>query len=280
LNDDIFYIDGGFLSANTALETLNLAQPVDKDTGRGWTRYETLMRCTKLYEYKYRQVDAEGNRLYNISSSDALDTGIFFHAFMDMLYTVRMDNSKPEPRWAYDKLLDMNVNPKALGEAWRLFSAYVDNYEGEDLTPVAVEARHKYDGMSCRYDLVAKVGDKIHIVEHKTARMFDFNTLHSWDLHGELLTQLMIWRACKLDDVYGKLDSIIVNIIGKQKVPNFHREVVAIDWKLVDAHIGTLKWWDGIETLCRASGYYPRNNAGCVNRYGRCEFYEECSVDI
>ncbi len=188
------------------------------------------------------------------------------------------------PEHLYDRLR-MKANPEFVAEAWRVYSAYQLYYRDEPIKPLAIEhdLRDPRTGESCRYDLIAFLDRELpgylpgtYIVEHKTASRFDYDTLEGWANDGEVLGQVMLWQRLGLDKRFGELKGVMVNLLGKQKEPKFHRTLVAPSTWQVEQHKKDLPRWDALISLCRSANNFPRARAGCIGRYGRCDSYDHC----
>lgn len=275
-----------FRSASDGIEEIckEWKLPILADSsGRGWSKFSTLQRCPYLYELLHIRKEKPS------STSMALDVGSIYHALhaVDVLALLRLKPTSMSVELK-DKLLVKGVNPQAIYEAWRLYEAYRAKYEDDYLIPLAVEesAKDPRTGFTCRYDLIARIDDPPHgylkgtyVVERKTSAKFDMATLDAWDLDGEVLGQIAIYERAKLARRFGKLKGLIVDIVGKQQTPQFHRTFVAISSVQTRRHLKDLVIWSGLEQRFKRTGYFPRSLAGCVNRYGTCSFFDRCRIE-
>jgi len=258
-------------------------------SGRGWSRYRLLQKCPRAYYLRYfapKETDAQPMR------HSPLELGSCWHEFSAYYYSNMMAigmglHEGPAPSALHAALLETDADPIIVAEAWRLFEAYADHYEGygDYLIPLAVEelALDKATKHSCRYDLIARVDADhpmakgmepgVYVVEHKTAS--HINT-EQWHLDGEVIGQIMLWKAAKLDEKFGPLVGVIVNICTKGKVPSFHREIVTPPWEQMAAQTQHLRAWDRIERIYQIE-QWPRSLAACYgDKFGPCEYVEEC----
>ena len=108
---------------------------------------------------------------------------------------------------------------------------------------------------------------------------FDDATLDGWRNDGEVLGQIDLWEQLKLEKRFGELQGVIVNILGKQKVPDFHRTIVSPQrWQTKD-HRRWMAYWSAEIDRAKALGVFPRSRAGCIGRYGKCALFDHCSGD-
>lgn len=251
-------------------------------SGRGWSSRQVFQSCP----HKYRRRYLDGVRS---APSAALEIGALFHQLVALHYLTHAGEAWPDKiplDMLREKLLARGVSAEAVMEAYRLFESYAHRYEDDYLTPLAVEELCLDPrGSSCRFDLIAKVGanalfipEGIWIVEHKTAGRLDATTLDGWRNDGEVLGQMTLWRAMNLDALYGPLQGVIVNIVSKARVVQFHRTLIPVpsDAKLA-GHARDLAVFSSFEEVCRATGVWPRSRAACVTRYGFCDLYDECA---
>lgn len=248
-------------------------------SGRGWSSHATFQRCPYLFKLTY----LEGQRG---APSAALTTGSAFHTFLALHYTWMLDeNLQLTPYVAKDMLLSLGADAKAVIEAFRLYEAYADKYQSDYLTPLAMEDwAQDPDGNTCRYDLIAEVSEAqpgivpgVYIVEHKTAARFTADALEGWRNDGEILGQIMIWKRAKLDKKYGKLRGTIVNIVGKQKVIQFHRVIIPAQRWHVQQHMEDLKMSTALQQMYAATDRWPKFRANCVTKFGLCSFFDHCA---
>ena len=248
-------------------------------SGRGWSSHATFQRCPYLFKLSY----LEGQRGAPLT---ALEVGSLVHTFLALHYTWMLDETLTlTPFVARDSLLAAGARPQSFIESWRLYEAYADKYQNDYLTPLAMEDwAQDPDGNTCRYDMIAEVSEAqlgvvpgVYIVEHKTAARFTADALEGWRNDGEILGQIMIWKRAKLDKKYGKLRGTIVNIVGKQKVIQFHRTIVPAQKWHVTQHMEDLKMWSALQQMYAATGVWPKARANCVTKFGLCNFFDHCA---
>ena len=117
-----------------------------------------------------------------------------------------------------------------------------------------------------------------YIVENKTAGRFDDAALTGWANNGEILGQVMLYHRLGLARVFGELQGVIVNIIGKQaKLPLFHRALFQPnDWQ-VAKHAKDIRRSEALKQVYVAAGEeFPRHRASCLSQYGKCSQWDHC----
>jgi hypothetical protein len=250
-------------------------------SGRGWSRIATMQRC--WYLYKRSVIDGVRG-----GPSGALEIGSAFHTFMAVYYWAMRDPKacRLTPERLRDELLNHNADARNVNEAWRLFEAYEAYYTDDYLIPLSEEEFASDGDNTCRYDMIAKVGPNNHvppgtwIVEHKTSSRFDAATLEGWKNDGEIIGQIMLYKPAKLTKKYGKLMGVIVNIVGKQKIPKFERVIVPVQKWQATAHKKDLKVWNALEQVCAATNTWPRSRAHCAYKWGLCSFFDHCAEKL
>jgi hypothetical protein len=252
-------------------------------SGRGWSSVSTFQRCPHAWNLKYRVQ----RKPWLVVESPSLAIGTLIHTFLAVHYQLMIEPKYPlTPEIIYD-VTKRFANPEFVEEAWRVFIAYRVYYSIEVIQPLAVEydLRDPRTGESCRFDLIAYfpegvLGDSAgtFVCEHKSASRFDDDTLYGWINDGEILGQVALWKRLGLDLRFGPLKGVIVNILGKHKEPQFHRTLVAPETWQIEGHLDDLKRWEGLIQLGISSNSFPRARNGCIGRYGRCAFFDECAT--
>lgn len=250
-------------------------------TGKGWSSFAVAQRCLYLFNKRY----VEKARPPLITETDYIAVGTLVHVFLALHYANLMGSHQAITPDVCHDYLRTRANPAFVAEGWRLFAAYRLYYAFDEIQPLGVEydLQDPRTGESTRYDLIAffpksKPGRPggTYLVEHKTAGRFDFDTLEGWANDGEVIGEAALWARLGLDKRFGPLRGVIINLIGKQKDPKFHRTTVAPQSLLVKAHLDDLRRWDGLLQFCKATRNWPRSRANCINRYGRCDWWEHC----
>lgn len=268
---------------NEIFASFNVPRLGGVSSGRGWSSFSTFQRCPYAWNRKY-QLKAKPSFLVE---SPSLAIGSLIHAFLAIHYTRMMDGSYPlQPEQLYELAL-RKADPKFVDEAWRVFTAYRIFYIHEVVQPIAIEhdLRDPRTSESCRYDGVFYYPESIagrpsgtYIVEHKSASRFDSDTLDGWVNDGEVIGEVALWHKLGLDHRFGKLQGVLVNILGKHKEPQFHRTWVAPESWQIKGHLDDLRRYEGLIQLARSSNNFPRARQGCIGRYGRCDYFDHCAT--
>jgi hypothetical protein len=253
-----------------------------QSSGRGWSSISTYQRCPYAWQRRYGlQI-----RPAFLVESPALAIGTLIHTFLAVMYAKMIDEHYPLTPDDVFEQASTKANPAFVEVAWRVFFAYRVYYSAEKIQPLAIEhdLKDPRTGESCRYDLIAYFPESVagrpagtHVVEHKSTSRFDSTTLDSWPGDGEVLGQVALWRRLGLDHRFGKLQGVIVNLLGKQKTPQFHRTLVAPESWQIEGHLDDLKRWEGLIQLSRSSNNFPRARGGCINKFGRCDYWDHCN---
>jgi hypothetical protein len=248
-------------------------------SGRGWSSFATIQRCPHLYKVTYLD-------RFRGTPGKALEVGSIMHTLLALYYSWMVDdNWKLTPEIMKNALMQRGARPESVIEGWRLFDAYQNHYTSDYIYPIAQEVwAQDPDGNTCRYDLIARVVEDqpgipagIFNIEHKSAARFSQPYLDGWRNDGEVIGQMMIWKRSGLDEKYGELKGTIVNIIGKQKVPLFHRTIIPLEAWHVSQHAQDLKMWTAIRNMYEASGFWPKSRTNCTNKYGTCQIFDSCA---
>jgi hypothetical protein len=252
-------------------------------SGRGWSWYATMQKCWHLYKKRY----VDGDRDKPGIPGAALEVGVLLHALLAVYYSQFITEGYPlSPRALYEGVIRLGALADRAGNAWRLMEAYEIRYEQDYFQPLAVEewAADPVTRNSCRYDAIVEVVEPplgmspgVYICEHKTASRFDATVTEGWRNDGEVIGQMMLWESAGMREKYGECQGVIVNMLGKQKIPQFTRVIVPPQsWQLA-AHARELKVWRAMESLNAATGSWPRSRANCVTKFGFCDYFEQCS---
>lgn len=257
-------------------------------SGRGWSSFSVWQRCAMAYKKRYLEprpsVDGFGN-----VEAPALAVGTVIHVLLAVYYQRMISPDYPlTPGIIHEKLMQ-RANPAIVQEAWRVFQQYALYYQNENIQPLGVELDliDPRTRESCRFDLVAFYPETIHdrlagtyILEHKSASRFDDATLNGWVNDGEVLGQVMLWERLGLSKRYGPLRGVIINILGKQKEPRFHRTTVSPSSMMLEQHRDDLKQHEAQIHMAKTTGVFPRSRGNCIGRYGKCDYWYDCAGDL
>lgn len=253
-----------------------------QSTGMGWSNVSTFQRCPWLWKQRYLL----GNRPAMLTESPALAVGTLIHVFLAVHYSRMIDAHYPlTPDDVYG-LARAKANPEFVENAWRVFTGYRIFYNAENIQPLSIEhdLKDPRTGESCRYDLIAYFPESIagrpigtFVIEHKSTSRFDHAALEGWVNDGEVIGQVALWKRLGLDHRFGKLEGMLVNLLGKQKTPQYHRTWVSPESWQIDGHLDDLTRWNGLIQLSKSSNNFPRARQGCINKFGMCDFWDTCA---
>lgn len=295
---DLIMLDGSdtpspFVSAEWALEEIFARYSVPRLGGAsgdfGWSSFSTFQKCPYLWKRRY--LDSKRGLLSQAPAAPALEIGTLVHVFLGVKYACQIDSAYPlTVETLHAELVQAAVTPDYLHEAWRVTRAYWAFYAIDTgWRPLAVE-HHVVDPKtkhSCRIDVIMHRDESApglpagtYLWDHKTASRFDYATLNGWKNDGEIIGLWDLYERTKMRRRFGELQGICVNIIGKQKVPNFHRTWVFPSRALVRDHRTSLRVWSAAIETAQALGSFPRARAACVTKFGQlCDEFDGCSQD-
>lgn len=255
-------------------------------SGRGWSAFSSFQKCPYYYYRRYVS-PVQTSLVVPPIEPEARAIGTVIHTFLAIYYQRMIVHDYPlTPEYVRDELLK-KANPEIVHEGWRVFLAYALYYQDEPIKPIAIEydLKDPRTGESCRYDLIAYYehahADRLpgtYVLEHKSASRFDDVTLTGWANDGEVLGQVTLWERLGLQYRFGPLRGVIVNILGKQKEPKFHRTTVAPETWQRAQHTSDLRLTEAQMHSARATGVFPRYRAGCIARFGKCDLYDHCAT--
>jgi hypothetical protein len=264
---------------------LNITVQLTGGSGFGWSRQSTLQACAYRYFLKYKK------EMPIERKSTALDLGSVVHAFLAVYYQRLIDAEADAPLTAEpgvlcDKLLDLGASAIIVNEGWRLFEAYANFWEhnGDYLIPRAVEFRvsDPHEPRTARYDLVAEVLPGGHLmpgiycINHKTTSRLTRDLTEGYHLDGQILDEIALYTRAGLHRRFGPLQGVIINILVKTAVPNFHREIVSPPTFQLRRQAKDLRVHRAMLGIYEATNTWPRSLGSCVGRYGFCDFWEHC----
>lgn len=252
----------------------------------GWSRLQDYLRCP--YRYQLKHIRRVRSTIVG-DSSPAQDVGAIGHVILAAYYAAYLRDDRypgyrmhcPTVDAVIDALETAGADPSALQTVCGVWSGYIDHWGEDGFQPMAVEMGAG-DPLfhTSRYDLVAYVEDAIHdgfwIVEHKWLSPQADLELYRFD--GEILGECLSWRLSHLDDVFGPLAGVCVNILLKGRVPTYKRMWLPVDWDQVGRFAADRESWNAQlhDQLQRDS--MPRSNYGCMARFDRCAFWDHCST--
>jgi PD-(D/E)XK nuclease superfamily len=250
----------------------------------GWSKLSDFLRCPYRY---YLKRERHLRPAIASESTEALDTGSFTHALLALHYAAGLPGPEypgfipncPTPAQLLAVLPQVGADPMALATATGLWDGYLDKWYGDGWTPMAVEMGTGTEGVhTSRFDLVLHVEDGIHdgfwIGEHKA--LSPRADVEAYELDGEILGEMLAWRASNLDEVFGELRGVCINALIKSKVPAYRRLWIKVDWKLVDDFAASRRFWASDIITCRKIHVWPKSHFGCRAHFEKCWYWEHC----
>lgn len=257
-----------------------------RSTGSGWSNVSLFQKCPYAWKRRY----SEPLKLEHFGVEveiPNLAIGSLVHTYLAVYYMRMIVHDYPlTPEMINQRVREWGCNPKLYEEGWRLFQGYALYYQHEEIMPLAVEynLRDPRTNDSCRYDLIAFFPKDrpgmlagTYALEHKTTAKFDANTLDGWHGDGEVLGQVLHWERLHLDKKFGPLRGVVVNLLGKQKEPQFHRTIVAPTAFTTEQHREDLRNWNGKIQHAKAINDFPRSRNNCIRGFMRCELWDHCN---
>ena len=256
-------------------------------TGSGWSNISLWQRCP--YAWKRRYLDPLKQENFGIEGEiTALAIGSLVHTYLAIYYQRMIAPDYPlTPEHVNQRVRELGCDPEVFTEGWRLFTGYRLFYRDEVIQPLAVEfdLRDPRTNDSARYDLIAYFPEErpgmlpgTYVVESKTAARFTQDVLEGWVNDGEVLGQIDLWERMHLERRFGPLRGVVMNILGKQKVAEFHRTIVHPNAFQIEQHRDDLRHHKGQIQLAKSMGIFPRNRGNCIHRYGRCSLWNHCAT--
>ncbi len=274
----------------TIFESRGLTYLGGASSGKGWSSFSKWQRCAYLWKKSYLDTRTSSGPVSGGYDPPARAIGSLLHVFLALKYANMIDNHPYQaltPTEVYARAV-ASANPELVQEAWRVFTAYQLHYKFDYLIPiwdgVERDIKDPRTGESARFDLIAFVEKPVYdleagtyIIEHKSGARFDNDFLNSWQNDGEVIGQAMLWKRLGFDKRFGPLKGTIMNLLGKQKEPRFHRTFVSPDAWRIKSHERDLKRHEGLLQLAISKDDFPRSRGNCISRFGRCDLYEHCA---
>lgn len=294
-------------------------------SGRGWSYYSTAGRCAQLFKRSYDVPVEQATRKFHamplqIGGLFHVLEALYYGGGLGDAYLLpagadgrcgglasdllklpgRRKRFKVPPTAADDLLValkalceDDELKSPDLGvvqEAERIFDRHVGWWDRrEDVTPLGVEvfAAHPQLGYTCRYDMIARIGENdptlppgVVVFEKKSAAWIDQKYVDAWNLDGEVLGQLLCWEPSGMAELFGPLAAIVVDVVSKGKTTDCQRIVLPPTLPAVKQHERWIRWQQAEINMWRASATYPQRFMNCRGQYGLCEEFDNCKLGL
>lgn len=263
---------------------------------RGWSSISNYMICDRMYYL------GSIRKIKSRKTSPALDIGVLAHACLAAHYS-----SGGKKTWEPIEAVQTE-RPELAGEVKRLLYAYfaANNKEDQETWDIrAVEheivGSFEYDSISApasaRSDLViakkepgaapspyGPCAQGVYIVDHKFFARMSQDLTEGYMMDGQFLLMKYLWKQQGLDEVFGKLNGFIINIVTKTKNPECRRIYVDITDEDLNRFVETMAPVVA-EIVLRINApdvnderNWPMNYAVCKNPkgYGPCTFWHFC----
>lgn len=270
---------------NEAFQLLG-CEPWGGPSQNGWSKVSDYLRCPYRYYLKHL-VEARAQGV--AAASAAQDIGSFVHAILAAHYaSFLVDERYPgfRPRCpSVENLIvalkTCGAEPLALGKAEHLWWPYLDRWAEDGFGPLAVEMPVGDPELhTSRYDLVVDVLDGLHdgvwICEHKT--LSPSTDVEIYQLDGEILGECLSWRLSHLDDMFGPLLGVCLNVLVKSATPTYRRLWWPVNWDLVNDFGRNRMHWQATINARTKQNIFPKSHYGCAARFDRCLFWDHCST--
>ena len=261
-------------------------------SNNGWSKIGDLQRCA--YRYYLKHVCGLTTAATGGDDSAPMSVGSFGHVALAAHYAALLPDSRypgfradcPTPEAIFAALDSVGADPLALQEAHTVWSGYTEHWGDDGWTPMAVEMPAGDEKLhTCRYDLVASVEDGIHdglwAVDHKL--LTSKADVDLYLLEGEILGEALCWRLSGLDDVFGPLAGVCINVLFKGKPvkgrPAYFRRWFPLNEELVNDFEQNRRFWQSQIQSFTKLNLWPKSHNGCVARYfDTCLFWDHCAT--
>ena len=269
-------------------------------TEAGFHSIQDIFRCAKAYQYG----KVRGIRKPLAATPDHFALGILFHAMRARWFSLCFD----EGAKAWGKVQDaareevdnskLPMSPDSVARAVSLMAAYIDHWRLRPKpSPVAAEyllgpaPLEKGDPFfmfrTARLDDVShypEAGGKLCIGESKTASTSIGAVAQEYELHGQPLLQLVLWKMCPNGEArFGPVAGIMLDAAIKAydgKDPKFGRVFVPVRDETLQWYVQSLKGYLRAAAAIEWDTEAPRNPMGCTYMAGRaridCDFKPLC----
>ena len=258
-------------------------------SGRGWSFYGSYARCAylhfKTYESMYLgdgPVDVRWASIFeDMDEPEAREMGSLIHVVLALRYSRQL--AYPDPETVIDHVAA--THPQLAMDTRRIYLAYgafCDGYGDYDHV-LHVEKYLEFvdedDGftVTTKPDLILHERDGVVIVDNKSAARFDYVTRNEWHNSGQLRTAALVYRG--MGEPWGPIRHIEINLIGKQKEPQFERiKIAPPNDDALRSHAKLLRYLDALRRQSEITDFWPRTgrDIGCSGR-GTCALFSHCA---
>lgn len=267
----------------------------------GWHSIEALLRCPKEYQLReIRQI-----REPAAATPDHFAVGTGFHAGRARWFTLHFaTNAKAmksieEAVVAEFEMAKLPVGKRALGATMDLLNQYIEHWSGRPRpTPKAAEyligPAPLKDGDPFMLHRTARIDDaseypesggKLCIGEAKTTSVSIADTVNQYQLHGQPLLQLVLWKMAPQGEAkLGPAAGIMLDIVKKPysgEKAQFGRVFVPVSPFALNWYVENMRHYLRQAAQIDWDTEVPRNITACTRTIGRmrapCEFRDLCA---
>lgn len=266
--------------------------PLGGASADGWSKTSDLQRCAyRFYLRHERQLDIDPD-MRSRASSGALEVGGLVHICLALHYGRMLPEGYPgwrknqiSPFEFMDRVIEMGAESNFVNEALRIYSGYAEHYGYEtDIRPVAIEYAAGQPGIhTCRFDMLAwwdgggTSPPGLWNFEAKTTSRETSDVLEGWWLDGEIVGQHYVFQKFGLEKIFhAPLQGTVINLMIKNHPPRYRRLEIVQAPVVIESYALDRAYWQTYRDHCRNTGNWPRSLAGCMNRYGPCEYWSHC----
>jgi hypothetical protein len=269
-------------------------------TEAGWHAIEMFLRCPKAYQYG----PIRGIRKPLTQTPDHFAVGTLFHAMRARWFALKFASDKKAWRAILDTVKeaksenDLPVSTDAEQRALQLMQLYMAHWLKLP-RPEPVAAEYKVGPAplqpgdpfflfrTARLDDVSRypeAGGALAIGESKTTSTSINDTVRQYELHGQPLLQLALWRMCPNGEAkFGPVAGFVLDVskkpYGNDKAA-FGRVFVPVRPETIDWFIQSMRGYLRAAAAVDWDTEVPRNPQGCTFQAGRmrvdCDFKSLC----
>ena len=252
-------------------------------SSRGYHRLAMYQTCPQSFSYRFN-LHIESARV-----ADPLALGSLGHIGLMHYYLRRLGRDVLDP---FEAMRTQHARiAHQFSRAKDVLEAYMKRYATESLRPLDVEREFCITASgqlhTQRADLVAELGGKVVLIDHKFQARVSNASVTEWEISGQMIGYEVIGRSGILQEMYGlPFGSVIVNFCRTTPpfgaLDAFRRAPLSIAPALAASFPPTVHevndMIDADAASSRDPWSYRRNYEACVGRYGTCPYTLLCRV--
>lgn len=274
-------------------------------TAHGWHQIEPIFRC--YMEYKLASV--VGARVPLLATPDPLGKGSIFHGGRDTWWSSGFKTDTKTVAKVMESMRKMReemqppIGIAALQDAQSYMQQYIEHWGVRplpkvvgteyNLGPITLKAgQHWVLERTARLDDVAYYPEArgadgkpmLCIGECKTTSVGVDDAANEYDLHGQLLMQMCLWKMAPQGEAkHGPVSHVMLDVIkkgyGKEKC-TFARVPIRVTERSLRSFVESMEWYLMQAARITEFTWVPRNNKQCTRQVGRmrlaCPYRELC----